>query len=174
MGLIMKRIVLTFFASLCVLFFLAGTGCNEHPIPADLPSLYPCKITITQEGKPFEGATITLLPEVSPEGRNWIISGRTDQNGETNLVTQPYYPGVPEGIYKVLVSKTEVDDSEVPQNDPEAFAKWELKTKGIVPLFALINPDLDVKKKTPFEIKVVKGKNAATFEVGKLIRVRIN
>jgi hypothetical protein len=157
--------------------FLLLAGCSNSSRPSDLPKLFPCKVTITQEGKPLEGATVTLLSKVPPlEGRNWIISGKTGVNGTTELVTQPNFPGVPEGEYKLLIGKTETDDSEVPsfEKDPKAFEKWTAKTKGIVPTYSLINPDWSNKQKTPFEIKITKGQtNSATFDVGKAIRVQI-
>jgi hypothetical protein len=157
--------------------FLSSVGCFKNSRPSDLPKLFPCKIIITQEEQPLEGATVTLLSKnSSSSGRTWIISGRTNANGETYLVTQPDFPGAPEGEYKVLIEKTETDSSAVPsfENDPEAFAKWAEKTKGVVPTYSFINPDLAVKQKTPFEIKISKGQNnAATFDAGKAIRVQI-
>jgi hypothetical protein len=175
----MKIIQLTFFLILSI-FVIARffTGCSNNSRPGDLPELFPCKVTITQEGKPLEGATVTLLSKNPPlEGRIWIISGKTDANGMTELVTQPNFPGVPEGEYKLLIGKTETDDSEVPsfdEDDPKAFEQWTAKTKGIVPTYSLINPDWDDKQKTPFEIKITKGQtNTATFDVGKATRIKI-
>ncbi|MDR2754783.1 MAG: prealbumin-like fold domain-containing protein [Planctomycetaceae bacterium] len=172
------RITQHFIFLITLIFVISGflTGCSNNSQPSDLPKLFPCKVTITQEGKPLEGATVTLFSKTPPEGRNWIISGKTNANGIAELVTQPYFSGAPEGEYKLLIGKTETDDSEVPsfEKDPKAFEKWTEKTKGIVPTYSLINPDWNNKQKTPCEVKITKDQtNTATFDVGKAVRIRI-
>jgi hypothetical protein len=43
----------------CTLFSVSG--CKDSSRPEDLPKLFPCVITITQEGKPLEEASVELV-----------------------------------------------------------------------------------------------------------------
>ncbi len=84
---------------------LQGCGIGAKR-PAWLPKLTPCKLTLTQEGKPLANANINL---VSPPGNpplEWMIIGCTDAQGIVYPAVQ-VFKGVPQGEYVIVVEKTE-------------------------------------------------------------------
>jgi hypothetical protein len=131
--------------------FAAAPGCSSRgePVP----------VVVTLDGKPVDGATVTLHLE---GGEGTPASGYTAVDG-TALITTPGGKGVPPGYYKVVVSKRAPDTSpDVAAEDPkevmikvgkEAMAKGSkgarlIKTKPELPEF-YENP-----KKTNLYLKV--------------------
>ncbi|MDR2641984.1 MAG: hypothetical protein LBC74_04245 [Planctomycetaceae bacterium] len=55
-----------------MLFFvlLSVLGCGGSSGPKDLPKLYPCVITITQEGKPLDNAVVELAAAETTDQNN--------------------------------------------------------------------------------------------------------
>jgi len=73
---------------------LALSGCGESG-----PTLYPASGTVTYNGKPVEGASVTFTPESGPIG-----VGTTDAAGKYTIATLGK-PGAVPGENKVSVSK---------------------------------------------------------------------
>ena len=74
----------------CALIALGCTGCKKDQRPADLPEdMTPCKIILTQEGKPLADATIEFAYSTQVK---YTTSGSTDENGVATMVTYGY-PG---------------------------------------------------------------------------------
>jgi len=117
-----------------------------------LPDLFPCKITITQGGRPLEDATVQLVPEKDAFDFDfpWYIIGKTDANGTAKIFTHTDHAGAPAGKFKVLVSKI----------DEESSMRYVKAEYG----------DL---AKTPHSITITRGINEATFDVGEAIRARL-
>ncbi|MDR2641689.1 MAG: carboxypeptidase-like regulatory domain-containing protein [Planctomycetaceae bacterium] len=93
-----------------MLFFvlLAVSGCGDSSRPKDLPKLYPCVITITQEGKPLENAVVELA---ATDQNNSKYQSLTLTNAEGKAVMSTYgFAGTPIGKYKVIVRKNIDDD----------------------------------------------------------------
>lgn len=67
--------------------------------------------TVTFDGKPLEGATVSFIPE-GEGGRN--ASGLTDAQGNFRLTTLEPGDGALPGKYKVTVSKVEQDPNALP------------------------------------------------------------
>ena len=97
---------------LCLLSFGIVVGCGPK-LPVGMPKLYPVTITVMQDGTPLEGATVVL----SGGSGVWSATGLTDAQGKTNLHTQGQYAGVPEGKFKVAVTKA-ISEGEPPPSRP--------------------------------------------------------
>jgi hypothetical protein len=140
-----------------VLFVLiaAVSGCGGESRPADLPSLYPCSITITLDGKPLDNAAVNLN---SVEQSKWFAFGITDQNGVVTMNTQTKYPGVASGEYTVTVTKEAGDPNWTP--DP---AKPEVGA----PVILFVGVKYANKDTSPLHCTVKEGSNQFEFSVEK-------
>ncbi|MDR2168759.1 MAG: carboxypeptidase-like regulatory domain-containing protein [Planctomycetaceae bacterium] len=79
----------------CCLFL---GGCSKG-----LQGLTPCSGTLTQDGKPVEGVTVTFIPDsTDPQARG--ASAQTDANGNFNAKTLQWN-GILPGQYKIILSK---------------------------------------------------------------------
>jgi hypothetical protein len=149
-------------------------GCQSNgEIPADLPKLIPCKITITQEGLPLEGASVTL--RLVGGTQQWYPNGQTDTFGSIDFYTNGRYKGVPVGKYKIVVTKFETEPSKLPpapsEDDPQ-YGKWlEQSQQEVRANFQLIERIFTKAETTPLEIEVTDSKEViGTFDVGKRVR----
>jgi hypothetical protein len=143
-----KSVPLVFF--LCLIPLLSG--CWDSSRPSDLPVLYPCTLTLVQEGRGLADAFVMLYP-VDSKSR-WVVAGNTDQNGNVLLNTHGKFPGVPAGEYKVVVTKTE--------------------QTGQIEIFSLIEKQYTDVSTTSLTMTVKTGRNAETFNVGKAVREKSN
>ncbi len=164
-------IILAFVTAFCL------SGCNRGPQkPKGMPDLYPCKITITQGGKPLEGAAVVLTPK-SGLSNGWNTEGATDADGIAEIKTHVDFKGAPEGEFIVRVSKTELSPSSVPDKaptDPVEYEKWDMAKRAEKRVaFRFVKPEFDDPKKTPHKITISKGKNEAAFDVGEPIKDEI-
>lgn len=164
----MKRIILCFI----LLTIPAAGGCQARR-PSDLPRLMPCRITLLQDGNPLERANVTLRSV--DEEQNWYPGGHSDASGTLDIYTNGRYKGAPAGRYKVIVTKTEMDDDHIPpapSEDDPAHVKWTNKYKNLEPdWYSLIEKKYTLRETTPHEIEILKGKKCeATFDVGKKVR----
>ncbi|MDR0870204.1 MAG: carboxypeptidase-like regulatory domain-containing protein [Planctomycetaceae bacterium] len=144
-----KKLLLIIF----VLSFVAG--CGREQKPADLPKLYPCRVTIQMKGTPLDGALVSLLPE----NGKWSAAGMTDAQGIVKLSTQTY-SGVAEGTYKVTVSKNPVLKSSGTDSEVQRGANGEVITPP--PLVAETFSDAS---KTTLKCEVKPGENSFEFSV---------
>ena len=115
-----------------IAIFLCGTvvGCGKRR-PSDFPAVYPCKITVTDAGKPIKDARVVLTP-LNGYG-NLIVTGTTDSSGTAPIVTamHTYFEyGVPEGEYEVEISKTPVIEFPVSQEEYAALSESEQRKVG--------------------------------------------
>ena len=162
-----------FFAFLILLSFV--WGCSEK-LPDGIPPLHPCRIVITQDGKPLEGASLQLY---STGGSKWHSSGTTDSSGAADIVTQGQYRGVPEGTYKITVQKEEVISLATPEElaaiekakaeNPQWFDAPRIKQEH----WQLVEKEYTLENSTSLEITISQGKNSETFDVGKAVREKI-
>jgi len=134
-----------------ILIVLSLTGCGTgRPRPDDLPKLYPCVLTITQEGNPLSGAYVNLIP-MEEVNAKYQASSVTNDEGKATVVTYGF-DGVPAGKYKVCVRKVVGEENAEYQTVERQYA----------------NPNT-----TPHEIEITQQKMPPlTFEVGKPIRTR--
>lgn len=147
--------------------FALTSGCSE-PKPDGMPELYPVKLTFTQEGKPLVGASVLLVPE-SEELRRWGCGGLTDASGVIHLRTYGKYDGIAVGKYKITVSLIYSDaEEELKKHASDSPEYRALSTKN--PPNQYIPKKYVDKKTTPFEIEVVAGKNAKTFDIPEKVK----
>ncbi|MDR3232791.1 MAG: carboxypeptidase-like regulatory domain-containing protein [Planctomycetaceae bacterium] len=129
------------------------TGCRNTSKPVDLPKLYPCTITITQEGVPLAGAMIELLPADGSSVKYRAVTV-TGKDGKAAMATYRH-SGVPVGKYKVIVDK-DVEEGDV---------------KPVI--YRLVEKKFSSAETTPYEIEITgKGRVEKTFDVGKAVKVR--
>lgn len=160
------------FALLGAVALAAVVGCGGPKKPADLPDLYPVKITVIQDGQPLEGASI-MLNDPSLQVR-FVMGGQTDAKGVAEIKTDGQFPGAPAGEFKVTVRKTtkpEITD-EVAPSDPAERAEWEKKQAEIS---AQMADTVDLKfgdmSKTPETITVAPGGVEKTIDVGEKVNI---
>jgi hypothetical protein len=140
-------------------------GCSRSSVPNDLPKLYPCTITITQDGKPLEKATVELF---SSEGQAKYKSVTITNPQGVAIMSTYGYQGTPIGKYKVVVSKDIEDDF--------IYGMSSTGTKEVTAstLYRTVEAQYSDAKTTPHEIEIT-GKEKiteATFDAGKPIKVR--
>ncbi|MDR2170477.1 MAG: hypothetical protein LBP59_10080 [Planctomycetaceae bacterium] len=84
-----------------ILFFVTIIGCgSDSHRPNDLPKLYSCKITVTQDGVPLPDASVNIIAkDISTKYKN--ASGMTDSNGVAEMLTHGFV-GAPAGSYKLF------------------------------------------------------------------------
>jgi hypothetical protein len=144
-----------------VLVFQAGCG-KDHNRPDDLPKLYPVSITVTQDGKPLEEATVTLYAKTPTK----YGTGSAKTNASGVAVIRTYgYNGVPVGQYTVTVEKRGVEGAkEVTMEDGATdFVGGKI--------FQYVEAQYANESSTPFSIDVTEKGATDTFEVGKPVHV---
>jgi hypothetical protein len=153
----------TFFAA----FFAVAAviGCSGEQRPDGLPKLYPCTITITQDGQPLAGATVILYdPAVTDR---WTVSGLTNTSGTAVMRTHGQFPGVPEGRFKVVLSKTETEGKG--WDDPDSPKRtWEN-----IKVYSFVAKEYGKHETTPLEIVVDGKKRSESFDIGRAERILI-
>ena len=160
---------MTTIRNLQILFVLIAlvllAGCGGQKLPDGMPQPVTCEITVTQDGKPLEGAVVRLHSE---ENHSWTAVGRTEASGKAVIYTLDQYKGAVPGKYKVIVSKTETEtgvgvSSEEAQGRDTSLAS-----------FALVEDVYGMASTTTLAIEVAKGTPAHTVDVGKAVRIKID
>ncbi|MDR1289863.1 MAG: carboxypeptidase-like regulatory domain-containing protein [Planctomycetaceae bacterium] len=141
----------------CLIFLVLVVGCSREQRPEGIPTLYPCNITITQDGKPLSGAMVTLYTE-SSEDRRWSPGGTTDSQGVIQIKVLGKYSGAPAGTYKVTVEKQEIENV-----DSNSYYH-----------ISLVETQYTKPKDTTLKIEVTPQGVTQTFDVGKPIQKRIS
>jgi hypothetical protein len=169
---------LSFIFIFLIIFF--GVGCQaKKPVPPDMPRLTPCKITITQENRPLDNATVTLVNSLATIGNGgagkWGAGGKTNASGEVEIYTNGFYRGAPVGKYKVVIKKTETEPSRnPPPPSPESpdYNDWMKKYGNEIRLvYSLVEKKFTVASTTPLEIEIQEGKSVSTtFDLGKKVK----
>jgi hypothetical protein len=144
-------------------------GCSNNDKPADLPSLYPCTILITQDNLPVAEATVEFVP-VDSINAKYRAASITDENGKVSMKTYGF-PGVPIGKYKVVVSKDILDDW-VYADNPSTGQKEAVSFKK----YRTVESKYSSAESTPHEIEITgkKKKEQYIFDVGQTIKILIS
>ena len=157
----MNKIII---ASLLTIPFIIGCG-GDSSRPKDLPPLFPCVVTITQDGQPLGGATVSFDP-VDTGNAKYQASSITDDTGKA-VATTYGFEGVPAGKYKVCVRKTLVEPGKQIRDgygDLVDAPGTEYRT---------VDPKYSYADSTPHEIEIVgKGTPPASFDVGKPVKIK--
>jgi len=154
-----RQTITTFFLSVICLCVLLSTGCGgwgQRAKPKDLPPLYPCTLTFTQDGVPLTEANVVLHSD-----SKWAVGGKTNEKGEVNLVTNGFYNGAPEGTYKITLRRVVVVMNEA--------------TGNVAKQTDVIANPFKRAATTPLEIAIGRSKseNNKTFDVGKAVSINI-
>lgn len=109
--------------SLTALLLLVGCG------RSDRPALYPATGTVTYEGKPLAGASVTFFPE-----SGMVAVGSTDDAGNFSLKTQGV-AGASAGSFRVVVTAVEQSRS-MTAEEMEKLSDAERKKifKSLIPI----------------------------------------
>lgn len=150
---------LKYFVVLFGLIVIPAFGCSKQLKPDGFPPLYPVSVRVIQDGKPLEGAMVSLLHK-DDTPQKWGIISTTNNNGQAVLVTHGKFYGVPEGDYHVVVTKEE-----------EVIVKSSINNT-VVDSYTLIEKQYVDKTTTPLQIQIEKkGKKHEDFNVGKPVHV---
>ncbi|MDR2704250.1 MAG: carboxypeptidase-like regulatory domain-containing protein, partial [Planctomycetaceae bacterium] len=95
----MKRILILIWTCFLTMFL----GCGEKH-PEGMPPLYKTSIVLKEKETPIEGVNVSLY-NADHSLPKWNIGGFSDENGVVRLKTYSKYNGVPEGTYKLVLSK---------------------------------------------------------------------
>jgi hypothetical protein len=133
-------------------------GCTRSNRPDGLPKLYPCVITVTQNGDPVADVSVQLI---SKQESIWPVTGITNTSGNAKLVTYGQFPGAPLGDYTVVFSKT----TTVSLKQGNEFQS------GITEVYSLINVEHTQPETSKLEMSIEKGTNQKTFELGAPVRI---
>jgi len=148
-------------------------GCSDRP--ADMPPLFPCNITVTQDGVALEGASVRMVNSDSAVGNAWTPSGTTDAGGVARMMTNAQYAGAAAGKYRITVEKFETEPSKLgpqpPVDSPEYEAWSHRSASETLTQYALVEA-IYSSSQTPHEIEVTKGANDVTIDVGKAVRIK--
>ncbi|MDR2345030.1 MAG: hypothetical protein LBE18_03100 [Planctomycetaceae bacterium] len=154
-----------FFVTLIIAVMLF-IGCSDSGKPSDLPELYRCTITITQEGKPLSGAIVEFISE-DTNNKKYTPVQHTDSNG-TALMSTYGYIGVPAGKYKIIVTKNIEDETTIQNKETgENIIVGGQKYQMVESIYSDI-------KTTPLEIEVNSKNTKQTFDVGKAVKLAVS
>ncbi|GHT09827.1 hypothetical protein FACS1894170_01030 [Planctomycetales bacterium] len=67
-----------------------------------MPKLYPATLTVLQDGKPLENASVVLINTDATS--TWSAGGQTDAKGVVMLQTMGQFKGIPEGTYSYALT----------------------------------------------------------------------
>ncbi|MCL2117301.1 MAG: DUF4198 domain-containing protein [Planctomycetaceae bacterium] len=144
---------------------ILALGCNGPEKPSDLPKLYPCKITVIQDGKPLEGAMIFVRP---PDGYlRFVIGGKTDAKGVAVIKLDGQWEGVPEGEFYVSISKIvtppglERPDETTPLNE-----RRRMQEQAAQQTKETVDPKYSDLAKTQLRLKVDQKAVNESYDVG--------
>ena len=154
---------------------LTWSGCRSEKLPEGMPKPYPLVVTVIQDGKPLEGATIALLGVDS--SNIWSAGGATDASGKASLKTSNKYHGVVPGKYYYVIQKFEADKNAAPVPDePMSQEEYEKsmssrRMRKIMAGYDLVDPKFAKISPTSETIEVKEEKNEQTIDVGKAVRI---
>lgn len=145
------------------------SGCGGPERPADLPRLYPCTVTVVQDGRPLEEAIVNFI-SIDPSFK-WSVFARLDASGTGKVFTQGLFPGAPEGEYKVVLSKEDTVTEKVGRAVPPTADDGGVMVIPIVlKVFTLVEKDYTDAATTPLSIVISRKNNAETFDCGKPVK----
>lgn len=104
---------------ICVAVAAAVSGCGGSG-STGRPTTVPVSGTVLFEGRPVDGAQVTLVPQ-TPEGR--AAFARTDAQGRFQLMTFTSGDGAIPGSYRVTISKEVIEGGMSPEQAQEHFQK---------------------------------------------------
>jgi hypothetical protein len=164
-----NRTKVSLFLSVLAAALVGVTGCDGERRPDGFPPLYPVTLYVTQEGKPLEGAAISL---VTPDGSvPWVVGGVTDAEGKVKMKTHGKFDGAPAGNFNVLISKT------VYEGYAEYMAALNRGDLGAarrmtVNVFQCVEDAYTSLKDTPLHVEVTKSTKVFEVDAGQAVKIK--
>ncbi|MCL2744630.1 MAG: carboxypeptidase-like regulatory domain-containing protein [Planctomycetaceae bacterium] len=163
----MKKLLFAIVISLFV------SGCGGQQRPDGFPKVFPVELTVTQEGKPLAGASVSLRSSET----QWAIGGATDANGKVKLVTNGY-PGAPTGKFKVIIVKTGGGEGTEERiriltegnGSEESIAAANRIT---VKFYSFVNPEYNEVDKTPLEVEITPSTKTLEVDAGPAVKIEL-
>ena len=151
---------------LCFSVFIQG--CFGPKQPDDLPKLYPCKISVIQDGQPLEGATVLLRP--LDGNLRFSMGGKTDQKGIAVIKLDGQWTGAPEGEFHVSISKIVTPEGlALPGPTTSPRERRKLQEESAKMTKETVDPMYSNLIKTTLRLKVDKKATDESFDVGKAV-----
>jgi hypothetical protein len=154
-----------------ILILCTLNGCWSQNVPEGLPKLYQCTLTLYINNIPLDDATVMIIP-IEPEKSIWVAGGVSNSHGMVKPMIQGKYSGVPEGKFKVTVTKRkiEIDEQKVADILKQEKKMEERTVRAVIAKNAsetinLVHPNCAQIHTTPLEIEVKKGKNSFVLNV---------
>lgn len=149
------------FLALFLSVFVISSGCTKSNLPKDFPKLYPCEITVIQDGEPLPECNVALLPSDGSNAK-YGSSALTNDDG-TALINTYGHAGVPSGSYIVTMEKTAIEDAKQVTNSEGD----QVEVGGQVYSYVAeihTNPET-----SPHRIEIGKSQVSARFDIGKKV-----
>jgi hypothetical protein len=150
----------------CALCILSGvlffSGCGDSRRPVDLPKLYPCKITVTQNSKPLEGATVTLLSKTKSK---YGTSSATTNHAGTAVLCTYSFDGVPLGEYGVTFTKIGVEEAK----EGKTLEGNPVSIGGKI--YSYVDAKFGNETNPPYSVIVTEKGINKTFDVGESVHI---
>jgi hypothetical protein len=165
-----------FFHFLSFVLTLPFLGCGDKNMatPDGFPKLFPCELTITQNGAPLAEASVQLSPDDG--GKNWAAGGNTDSTGKVAIYTYGKWEGAPAGKFKVIVSKIISDPSKftppAEETGPARDKYDENVSNEVLNSYQTVEKQYTVPNTTPLTIEITAA-CTQTFDVGKTVKDRL-
>jgi len=133
------------------------TGCSSE---GGLSGLYQCEGTVTLNGSPVVGASVTFYPD-NAGGEARVAGGSTDAQGKFTVTTLKPSDGLYPGTYKVTVIKYEEYGPEAPptKGDDGEMIPGGRAVKNVLPA------KYEKQDKTELTANIEKKKNTVNFEL---------
>ena len=147
-----------------LIFFI---GCSKK-MPDGMPKLYPVSISVTQEGKPFADAVVSLR-YADPSAGTWAIGGHTGADGTAKLYTQGY-PGAPAGKFKVVLIK-EDNEGLTERGDAEARGDAAAAKQIKVKIWSCVEARYNDPKQTPLAVEIAADTKVLDIDAGPAVKI---
>ncbi|MDR2763202.1 MAG: hypothetical protein LBB88_11400 [Planctomycetaceae bacterium] len=146
-------------------------GCSSQKVPDGFPQkLVKFNITLLNESKPVEGASVMLIAENAP----YVVHGLTGSNGVAILstsITTYTKLGTPTGNYKAIITHTPKLSSELSNEQlgkmtmDEVNAYRKKVDEEIAAMPKIVPAKWGTKETTPINIKIPESSGSLTIEI---------
>ncbi len=130
--------------------FVGVVGCNRAPTG----NFATVSGTVTHNGAAVDGAKVTLYSTTEAEGkRGHNYAAITDSSGKYLIVGVGKDPGIPPGMYRVTITKSDIKMSNLPKD----FDAGQMEASGMAK--NLLPKDYENVGTTKLSVTVEAGKN---------------
>lgn len=156
-------------SALFITIVVCLSGCAGEKLPPGMPKLNrDACIKVLQDGKPLEGANVSLRPD--DKGMTWGVGGKTDAQGIAQLWTHGKYQGAYAGTFKVVVSKN-FNEGEaeytaaLTRNDEKAAAAIKVKS------FSYVEDKFGSESSTPLKVEITSTSKIVEVDASPAVKI---